>query len=142
MNESRLTDDPTPQPRTVAGEEPLTIPSFPKAANEWGYTGSRPQGPNRAFSIVDAKSYEEHIELSGKLPFPVGNGEHAPPEDVREAARFIKERGAGGIRAFWNRKPRKIRNRAQALREIREIKGQGAGPSKVKDRAQPLSGAS
>ena len=36
---------------------PLSIPSFPKAANEWGYAGPRYQGPNRAFSIKEATSY-------------------------------------------------------------------------------------
>ena len=58
------------QPPNVTDKKPLTIPSFPRASNQWGYTGSRFQRPNGAYAITDAKTYEERLELSRKLPLP------------------------------------------------------------------------
>ena len=93
----------------------MTIPSVSKASNEWAFSGPRFHGPIRAFDFVDAASYEEHIELSGKLPFPVKNGSRISPGDVKEAVRFITERGTGAIRAFRNKKFRDINRQARDL---------------------------
>ena len=87
--------------KDVTDKKPLTAPSFPKAADEWGYTGSRVQGPSRAFSTTGAKPCEEHVALPRQLPFPTGNGHHVLPMDARAAVRFITERGPGDIKVSW-----------------------------------------
>ena len=96
LAETVLFDDVAPQPRAAAGNKPLTVPGSPKPSNEGGLARSRFLGPDRAFSIAYANFHEEHIELSGKLPFPTGNGARSRPEDVREAARFIAGKGRFG----------------------------------------------
>ena len=67
MAGSSLAEELEVQIQKVAYKKPLT-PSFPKASNGWGSSGSRLQGPNRALSMTDAKTNEEHIELSSKAP--------------------------------------------------------------------------
>ena len=98
LAEVGLADDEA-QLQNVADKKPLSILSFPKAYDGWGYTGSRFQGPSGAFSITGAKSYEEHLGLSRQIPPPVGNGFRVLPEGAREPVRFISERGAGTIKA-------------------------------------------
>ena len=61
LAEDVLADDEA-QRQSDAAKKPLTIPSWPKAANEWGYAGSRFQGLRRTFSFADAESYAGHLE--------------------------------------------------------------------------------
>ena len=114
---------------------PLTIPSFPKTPNEWGYAGTRYQGPNRAFSLQGASSYEEHIEQSAELPFPMETGFHILPEDVQEAISFITHRGSAGIRAFWLRQLAQIQHRARELMPVLHQLRATVEPSKEASRA-------
>ena len=117
-------DDLAPQPLTAAGKKPLTSPSFPKAANEWGCASSRFQGPNRASLILYVESYEGHVELSSRLPFSVENGARILPENACESVRLFTERRAKDIRVSWNRKLRKMKLGAEALRpKPRKIRG-------------------
>ena len=43
--ESALLEDFDAQPRNGADKGPLAIQGFPKASNDWGFKGSRFQGP-------------------------------------------------------------------------------------------------
>ena len=124
------------EPHTTRSSTPLTIPSFPKAPNEWGYTGSRYQGPSRAFWLQGASPYEEHIEQSAEMPFPMDAGLHILPEDVQEAISFIARRGAAGVRAFWLRQLSRIQQRAQELMPILRQLRATAEPSRETSRAR------
>ena len=115
---------------------PLTIPSFPKTPNEWGYTGTRYQGPNRAFSLQGASSYEEHIEQSAEMPFPMETGFHILPEDVQEAISYVSHRGSTGIRAFWLKQLAQIQQRARELMPILQQLRATVEPSKEASRAR------
>ena len=115
---------------------PLTIQSFPKTPNAWGYTGTRYQGPNRAFSLQGASTYEEHIEKSATLPFPMDTGFHILPEDVQEAISFIAHRGSAGIRAFWLKQLAQVQQRAQDLMPILQRLRATVEPSKEASRAR------
>ena len=115
---------------------PLTIPSFPKTPNAWGYTGTRYQGPSRAFSLHGASSYEEHIEKSATMPFPMDTGFHILPEDVQEAISYISHRGSSGIRAFWLKQLAQIQQRAQELMPILQQLRATVEPSKEASRAR------
>ena len=101
------------EPPIAKSYGPLAIPSFPKTPDEWGYAGSRYQGPNRAFSLQGASSYEEHIQQSGEMPFLTETGFRTPPGDLQEGIRFIAHRGNAGIRGFWLKKSSRIQKRAQ-----------------------------
>ena len=57
--------------------------------NEFGRSGSRVQGGERAFNVRDATSYLEHVQLSGSLPFPVEDTGEISPRDFQEAISFI-----------------------------------------------------
>ena len=100
LAEAILTNENGAQLQNVTDKEPLAIPSSPKASNEWRYTGSRFQGPNRALSFAESKTSEEHVELSRKHPPPMENGAHILSDDVRGTIRFITERGTGDIKVF------------------------------------------
>ena len=89
------------EPHIAKTFSPLAIPSFPKTTNEWGYAGSRYQGPNRPFSLQGASSYEEHVQQSSDLPFPIETGYRILPDDLQEAISFVTHRGNSGIRGFW-----------------------------------------
>ena len=122
--------------RISKSSNPLTIPSFPKTPNEWGYAGTRYQGPNRAFSLQNASSYEEHIEQSAELPFPMDTGYHILPEDVQEAISFITHRGSAGIRAFWLKQLARIQQRARELMPFLHQLRAAVEPSKEGSRAR------
>ena len=112
--EDVLTDDEA-QLRNVAAKNPLTRPGFPVASDARGFPGCRFQAPNRALSITGVKSYGGDLVLSRRLPLPVENGLHVLPGDVREAIRFIFERGAGDIKILWGNELSRVRSRAHAL---------------------------
>ena len=124
------------EPHVTKCSTPLTIPSFPKAPNEWGYTGARYQGPNRAFSLQGASSYEEHIEQSAEMPVPMETGLHILPGDVQEAISFIAHRGSAGVRAFWLKQLSRIQQRAQELMPILQQLRATAEPSREALRAR------
>ena len=92
------------EPHISKRSTPLTIPSFPKTPNEWGFAGTRYQGPNRASSFQGASSYEEHIEQSAEMPFPMETGFHILLEDVQAAISSHPSRGCStkGPRAHAN----------------------------------------
>ena len=46
-------------------------------------------------------SRQNLIALSREPPFPVDNGFHIPPEDVREAVRFATQGGVGRVKKHW-----------------------------------------
>ena len=71
-----------------------TAPSFPRAPNVWGYTGSRFQGPKRALSIKDAANFLNHLAFTIGLPPPVARGFHILPNDEEADICFIAERGS------------------------------------------------
>ena len=59
-------------------EKVLKLPSSPEIVNRFGYPGSRFRGNERAFNIREAASCQDHIQLSGQMPFPMGEGETLP----------------------------------------------------------------
>ena len=81
-------------------EKILKLSSFPKIVNKFGYPGSRFQGNKRAFNIREAASYEDHIQLSGHIPPPIGEGAGNSPEDIQEAISFIAHRNTQEILDF------------------------------------------
>ena len=89
------------QSHSASTSGPLSIPSFPKAANVWGYAGPRFQGPNRALSIKEATLNEEHIAQSEEPPFLMKSGRRIFPGDLQKAIGFITQGGAAGIKGFW-----------------------------------------
>ena len=93
----------------------LTIPSFPKVTNRFGYTGSRFQGNKRAFNILDAKSYQDHIAISGKLPFPMNEGEEIFPQDIQEAISFMANKSSEEMLEFWQTTVGVLAERAYVL---------------------------
>ena len=101
-----LADDED-QLRRVAANKRLTIPGILKAANEWGYTGSRVHGPHRAFSATDATTPEEHAELSRQLPFTAANGPHAPHPGCALGRSIHRRRGSGSYKDFRDETARK-----------------------------------
>ena len=78
MAEDVRADDEA-QIQNVAAKHLLAAPSFPKAANGCGFTGSRFWGHSGAFPVTDAKSYDGHVELSRHLPSPLASGFQALP---------------------------------------------------------------
>ena len=71
----------------------FSFPSFPKISNEWGYTGSRYQGPNRAFSGEDAESYQGPVACSGELPLLMEDGFDVSPLDKPGHVLVTPQRG-------------------------------------------------
>ena len=124
------------EPHTTKTSEPLSIPSFPEISYEWGYTGTRYQGPNRAFSLRGASSYEEHINQSSDLPFPTETGHHISPSDLQEAISFITQRGNAGIKGFWLKQLSRIQQRAHELMPTLYQLGASADPSREPSRAR------
>ena len=124
------------EPHTTKTSEPLSIPSFPEISNEWGYTGSRYQGPNRAFPLQGASSYEEHIQRSNVLPSPVETGHRIIPDDLQEAVSFITQRGRAGIKGFWIKQLSRIQQRAHELMPILHQLRASADPSREPSRAR------
>ena len=124
------------EPHITKCSSPLTIPSFPKTPNEWGYTGTRYQGPNRALSLQGASSYEGHIEPSAGMPFPIETGYHILPEDVQEAISFIAHRGSAGVRGFWLKQLSQIQKGAHELMPILHQLGAAVEPSREPSRAR------
>ena len=64
------------------------------------------------------------MSFSSGLYFPTSDGFHISPEDLREAVRFITERGDPRIKEFWKRQMRKLEYKASLLtpklNELRE----------------------
>ena len=115
---------------------PLTIPSFPKTFSDWGYAGTRYQGPTRAFSLQGISSFEEHIEKSAKMPFPMDTGYHILPEDVQNAIGYIAHRGPTSIRAFWLKQLAGIKKRSEELMPILQQLRATVEPSREASRAR------
>ena len=76
----------------TAGEF-LTIPDFPKASNEWGYSGTRHRGLASGFSAHGTASFRDYMAIAGEIPPQMSGGFHILPDDVGEAVRFFLGRG-------------------------------------------------
>ena len=101
-----------------------------------GIYGNSLPGANRAFSLQGASSYEEHIEQSAEMPFPMETGFHILPGDVQEATNFIARRGSAGVRAFWLKQLSRIHQRAQELTPILQQLRATVEPSRQASRAR------
>ena len=124
------------EPLNAETSEPLSIPSLPKIISEWGYAGSRYQGPNRAFALQEASPYEEHIKQSSDLPFPMNIGHRILPGDLEEAISFIAHWGAPGIKSFRLKQLSQIQNRADAPTPFLHKLRATAKPSRESPRAR------
>ena len=130
------------EPHNATTSDPLPFPSFPKTANEWGYAGFRYQGPNRAFPLQEATSYEEHMNQSGDPPFPVNTVHHTVPDGLQGAISFIAHKGLAGIKGFRLKQLSRIQQRANALiptlRKPRPTVERPREPSRARLHAPPL----
>ena len=70
-------------------------------------------------------SFEDHVTLSGKLPFPVADGSHILAQDVQEALGLIAARKTVNVSDVWRGLMAKLESRAwQLLPELRGIRGE------------------
>ena len=107
--------------------ELLSIPSFPEISNEWRYTGSRYQGPNRASLLQGASSFEEHTIQSNELPFLTETGHRIFPDDLQDANSFIAQRGNAGIKGFRLKQLSRIPSSCRPSANSKLLAGNGVG---------------